>query len=295
MTTLAKFGLQDSSFKQTAVDIVANTYAKAPNGGGSTNWINDYYDDNGWWALGWIASYDLTNDVKYLNTAKDIFEDMTGGWTTPCNGGIWWDKKKTIIGAISNELFLSVGAHLANRVGDSEKEHYRNWAIMEWDWFHGSGIINSDNVINDDIDQITCKNSGKTVWTYNQGVILGGLAELAKATGDNKYIDAAAGIFKGAMNVLTDNGILKEPRTVLDDGAAQFKGVFVRGLAALNERAAQQSYQDFLRRNAESAWNRDKNNEGTIGPDWSGAPQGQYSAISHASGIDLLVATAQVT
>jgi predicted alpha-1,6-mannanase (GH76 family) len=249
----------------------------------------------GWWALGWIASYDLTGDAKYLNTAKDIFEDMTGGWTTPCNGGIWWDKKKTSIAAISNELFLSVAAHLANRVGDSEKEEYRNWATMEWDWFSGSGIINGDNVINDGIDQKTCKNDGKTVYTYNQGVILGGLAELAKATGDNKYTDAAASIAKGAMKVLTDDGILKEPGTNLDEQGAQFKGVFVRGLAALNEKAPQQSYQDFLKTNADSAWNKDKNSEGTIGPDWSGDQQGQYSTTSHASGIDLLVAAAQAT
>lgn len=181
---LARFGQHDASFKQTATDIIANTYAKSPNQKGYSNWKNDYYDDMGWWALGWIAAYDLTSDAKYLNSAKDLFEDMTGGWTTPCNGGIWWNKEKTSIAAIANELFLSTAAHLANRVGGDEKADYVHWAQMEWDWFWTKGFINGDNVINDGIDISTCTNNGQTTFTYNQGVILGGLSELARATGE---------------------------------------------------------------------------------------------------------------
>ncbi|KAG9383614.1 Glycosyl hydrolase [Pyrenophora tritici-repentis] len=108
-----------------------------------------------------IASYDLTNDVKYLNTAKDLFQDMTGGWNTPCKGGIWWSKDRDAIASISNELFLSVAAHLANRHHGKEKDDYANWAQMEWDWFKASGVIGSNNLVNDGIDPATCKNDGK--------------------------------------------------------------------------------------------------------------------------------------
>ncbi|KAJ8105213.1 hypothetical protein OPT61_g10316 [Boeremia exigua] len=120
--TIARFGIQDADFKQAAIDIVSNTYDKSPNQKGYKNWKNDFYDDEGWWAMGWIATYDLTGDQKYLNTAKDLFEDMTTGWTTPCNGGIWWNKPKESIASISNELFLAVGASLANRVPAEEKD-----------------------------------------------------------------------------------------------------------------------------------------------------------------------------
>lgn len=180
--TLARFAQEDAGFKPAAIEIISNTYAKSPNQLGAKGWKNDYYDDMGWWALGWIAAYDLTGDKKYLDSTKDIFEDMTSGWTTPCNGGIWWDKPKTSIAAIANELFLSVAAHLANRVDDNKD--YMNWAIMEWDWFYGSGIINKDHLINDGIDKGTCRNDGKWTFTYTQGVVLGGLSELARATGE---------------------------------------------------------------------------------------------------------------
>ena len=57
--------------------------------------LNDYYDDEGWWALAWIKVYDLTGEPQYLDAASDLFDDMVTGWDTPC-GGIWWDKKRTV-------------------------------------------------------------------------------------------------------------------------------------------------------------------------------------------------------
>jgi hypothetical protein len=188
--TIARFGIADESYKQTAIDIIANTYAKSGDQIGYTDWHNDYYDDMGWWAQGWIAAYDLTGDAKYLDTAKDLFEDMTGGYHTPC-GGIFWNKDAKGIASISNELFLSVGAHLANRVGDNEKENYKNWAQQEWDFIWNSGVINGDNLINDGVDMTTCKNNGESVFTYNQGVVLAGLSELAKAFSDGGFTDVS--------------------------------------------------------------------------------------------------------
>lgn len=44
----------------------------------SPDWVDGSFDDDGWWALAWIAAYDLTREQKYLNTAKDIFESLVG-------------------------------------------------------------------------------------------------------------------------------------------------------------------------------------------------------------------------
>ncbi|KAF1962877.1 Six-hairpin glycosidase [Byssothecium circinans] len=289
---LARFGQIDAAFKPTAINIIANTYSKAPNRQGAKNWLNDYYDDMGWWALGWIASYDLTNDKKYLDTAKYIFEDMTGGWTTPCGGGIWWDKKKTSTNAIANALFFSVAAHLANRVPANEKENYVRWAQMDWDWFKKSGMINGDNLINDGLTLATCKNDGKTTFTYNQGVILGALSEMAKAKSDGGFINHASALTKGSFAKLASSGILTEPvGGTLGEQGAMFKGAYIRGLASLNSNVHEPKYADFLKKNADSVWSKARNAEGLFSDKWQGGST-NVNPTTHASGIDALVAAA---
>lgn len=240
--------------------------------------------------MGWIASYDLTGDVKFLNTAKDLFEDMTGGWSTPCNGGLWWDKNHDYISAISNELFFSVSASLANRVNANEREEYLNWAQMEWDWFRDSGIINDDGLVNDGIRHTDCQNNGDTTWTYNQGVVLAGLSEMARAKSDGGFIKHANRIADAAMSRLTKDGILAEPvGRDLDKTAAQFKGAFMRGLSTLNENEPRQQVTDFIKKNANAAARRDRMNDGVIVDKWQGGSD-HANAGSHAAGIDVLVA-----
>jgi predicted alpha-1,6-mannanase (GH76 family) len=293
--TIAKFGKQDADFKKTAIDIISNTYDKSGNQKGYNAWKNDFYDDEGWWAMGWIASYDLTGDAKYLSTAKDLFEDMTGGWTNPCKGGIWWNKPKESIAAISNELFLAIGASLANRVPAEEKANYQNWAQMEWDWFFNSGVINGDKLINDGVDKTSCQNDGKTTFTYNQGVVLAGLSELARAKGDGDLIRHAKELSSASMAKLTDNGILTEPVDhPLDQQGAMFKGAYVRGLSTLNENEGQQVVTDFLKKNADSALANAVTGDGVIKDRWQGGSDGS-NAASHAAGIDVLVAALQAS
>jgi predicted alpha-1,6-mannanase (GH76 family) len=112
--------------------------------------------------------------MTYLQAANVIFQDMQNG-TSPC-GGIYWSKVDDYTNAIANELYLSVAASLANRM-PSNKEAYTAIAQGQWDWFKASGLINSNNLINDGLTE-QCTNNGQQTWSYNQGVILGGLVEL---------------------------------------------------------------------------------------------------------------------
>ena len=64
---------------------------RATLGGNAAGFLDSCYDDNSWWALGWIAAYDLTQNQDYLDTAIGIFGNLTGSWPTTCaNGGIYW-------------------------------------------------------------------------------------------------------------------------------------------------------------------------------------------------------------
>jgi predicted alpha-1,6-mannanase (GH76 family) len=260
--------------------------------------LNGFYDDEGWWALAWMKVYDVSGNKTHLNAAADIFNDMvTTGYNATC-GGIWWSKKRSYNSAISNELFLSVAAHLANRMEDVNKEYFTNWAKKQWDWFQKSGLINKDWNINDGLDSATCKNNDGMVWSYNQGVILGGLAELAKADKANadSYIDSARNIAVAAVRKLSDkDGILHDPKEPnLGNDGFQFKGVFARNLRDLYAVTKDRWIRQFLIRNAEAVWENARNQtSGEMGTVWSG-PYYPATASSHSAALDVLVAAAAV-
>ena len=263
---------------------------------GFPGFLNKYYDDEGWWALAWIDAYDLTHERRYLAMAQSIFDDMAGGWDETCGGGIWWSKDRKYKNAIANELFLSVAAHLANRAGERAK--FEEWVAKEWRWFRGSGMINGENVINDGlrIDAATgaCTNNGKTVWTYNQGVVLGGLAEWSKA-GHADAIEEAKRIADAALTHLTDkDGVLHDPcEPKCGADGIQFKGIFMRNLRALNGVAPEERYAKAFQVNAEAIWTKDRTPENTFGTVWSGLVT-TPDAGTQSSAVDALVAVLTV-
>ncbi|KAI7278218.1 Six-hairpin glycosidase [Hortaea werneckii] len=253
----------------------------------TSGFLNDYYDDEGWWALAWIAAYDVTHNPQYLSEAESIFEDMNDAYgTTPC-GGLWWDKPHTYVNAIANELFLDVAAHLANRA--FIKSYYLDWAQEEWAWFQSSGMINSESTINDGLDLDTCENNGGTVWSYNQGVILGGLTELSRATGDDSCITRAKEIADAAIAALTEDGILHDPCEPDCGGdGSQFKGVFARNLKILQKASPEDRYATFLDANADSIWENDR--EGSeLSLIWSGPFITPANASTQSSAMDALI------
>ncbi|MCY7323879.1 MAG: carbohydrate-binding protein [Phormidesmis sp. CAN_BIN36] len=270
---------------------LSNTFEKNKR----NNFLNEFYDDEGWWALTWIKAYDLTGEQRYLNMAKTIFNDMKGGWDSTCGGGIWWSKQRKYKNAIANELFLAIAAKLHLRTsGDTGAGSYLDWAQREWNWFRNTGMINRDNLINDGLDN-NCKNNGQLTWTYNQGVILGGLVDLYRSTQDAALLNQARAIADAAIRVLAPNGILREPcEPDCGQDGPQFKGIFVRYLGDLYQATQQSTYKDFILRNADSIWSNCRNNANQFGLCWANAFD-SADAVRQSSAIDALNASLVVT
>jgi len=262
--------------------------------------INDYYDDNGWWALAWVAAFDLTRDGRYLDAARTIFAHNTGGWDQNCRGGLWWNTTKNYKNAITNELFLTLAALLHQRTpGDRS---YLTWAERAWEWFSASGLIGPSGLINDGLTP-ACANNGGTTWTYNQGVILGGLAALSEITGDRAYLQRGESIANAALSKLVTAatarppGILVEPCERAPGGCdgdqAQFKGIFVRYLSDLWLAGRQPAYRTFILANARSLWDNNKNAGHQFGLRWTG-PFDRADAARQSSALDGLNAAVAV-
>jgi rhamnogalacturonyl hydrolase YesR len=326
ITTLADLTAVDSVTSILTNPIFINTFAKAPNFNPTqsktikmeeydylsrdngaqkplaiitASFINNFYDDDAWWALAWIRVYDLTHNDVYLDAAVDIFYEMAfNGHNATC-GGMYWNQDHQEQNAITNELFLSLAAHLATRVDNSD--YYIGWALRQWSWFESSGLIQPSGLVVDGLDNTTCvARSNAPTFSYNQGVILGALVELNKIHPNETYINIAHTIATAAIENLSNaNGILTEfgsnGNSDLGLDGPVFKGVFIRNLRILQQATGNEDYASFIRKNADSISSTNRspvhNIYGNVWDEFGGlvSPQG------HCAAMDAIVAAAAVS
>lgn len=189
---------------------------------------------------------------------------------------------------------------------DNEKAEYLDAAVSGWNWYDNTGLINDDNLVNDGPGD-DCKgdpNSG--VYTYNQGVIISALVELASAAGDDKYVDVAETLADAAIAdgspFLDHNGILadgcdKDQSCSGGDGSA-FKGALIRGLRKVNGVRPKDEWKQFMEKNAQSIWNNDlaiKDGGCHNGLYWSGPYAVIDEPIAQAVALDGLTAALAAT
>jgi predicted alpha-1,6-mannanase (GH76 family) len=213
---------------------------------------------------------------------------------------VWWSKDlkhSAYKNAITNELFLAIAASLANRATDpARKAEYLSWALKEWRWFSDSGMINTENMINDGLNATNpaaCTNNRQTTWTYNQGVILGGLVELYNADHDPALLHRAKMIASAAMtHLVTAKGVLEEPPGGGPD-LPQFKGVFMRNLVLLNRVAPNAQYKLFADTNADSIWSKAQGANYEFGASWQG-PFDSGDGTRQTSALDALITAVEM-
>lgn len=239
------------------------------------NFTSRAIDDSGWWALTWITTYDLTGDQKYLDMAVTIGEFMNDFWDpSTCGGGIWWDEERTYKNAVTNGQWIRLTAELHNRI-ESDTVWLERSQIA-WDWYLSSGMINEDGLLNDGLTD-ACENNGDHVYTYNQGLAIGGALELWRATGDPQLLEQARYFADSALaeGALFTEGILTEWTDVLgettNDNHKQFKGIFLRYLMDLADATGDDRYRDVVASQAATIWEQDRTIADRLGVRWAGA------------------------
>ena len=285
---------------------IANTYTAARYQGPQKDtlgpFVDTWTDDDGWWGLAWVDAYDYAKTYdpahadRYLALAKNIFAYMASQWDTgDCGGGLWQNQKPTHTkDAIANEVFLSLATSLYRR---TREQGYLDWALREWKWFGATGMLNSDHLVDDHLASVKsthpapCTPHRAQFWSYNQGVILGGLTDLYEITRTTnaKFAQNALALAAEIADCVTDQhcggntsiskfplvdslGILTEacgtnPCTYAP--SYQFKGIFVRNLVQLNKVTGK--YTAFLAANAHSVWTQDRNSNNLFGFYWDGS------------------------
>ena len=257
------------------------------------NFVSRAIDDSAWWGLAWIAAYDRTRESRYLAMATTIAGYVHQYWDTgTCGGGVWWDRERTYKNAVTAGLYVRLVASVHNRTpGDTVWLQRTRTAAS---WYLGSGMINAAGLVNDGLTR-DCRNNGQTVWTYNQGLAVGGMVEAWRATGDATFLDAARRLADAGVSGLTRDGVLTESCDIgtaaCDDNQKQFKGVFSRYVADLARVTG--GYTDFARRQADSIWSRDRDALNRLGQRWAGGSPNQLDWRTQASALGALTAAAQ--
>jgi hypothetical protein len=300
-------GLIGSSWWQAAVALsTVETYAQATGDDSydalvssafalhsGSDFENDADDDTAWWALVWLQAYDVTRLPAYLSMAETDANYIHQDWNRTCGGGIWWLRDPGYYkNAVTNELFLELTAWLHNSIDGDVK--YLSWAEAEWSWFERSGMINGNGLVNDGLGG-DCQNNGDPTWTYNQGVILAGLAQLYQATGTRSLLTTAERIARAAIGQLTVGGVLTEPcrgadcEARLDADQQAFKGIFVLDLKVLAVTAKTSQFNSFFADQARFIDDDDTSDAHDLGISWAG-PVTDVSSSTQASALAALVA-----
>jgi len=277
----------------------------------NANWpaiLGGSNDDAGWIVLAlWkIADYKGARGQDaspYLNAASKIYDIIAGQWDGTCGGGVWWSTAHTYKNAITNQLFLLISAngYLRNR-----NPTYLTNAQNTWNWLKSSGMRNSAGLWNDGLDTNTCRNNGQTTWTYNQGVIASGLANLYAATGDKTLLGEAEITLDATIRNLVTNNILREScDNALSGGAVCnqdqqiFKGLWTKHLQyyldMANDPARTAKYSSFLGSQTSAVFHFGTNANNDVGSVWYAPDQGGsiFTPKTSAGGLEAHVAAAK--
>jgi hypothetical protein len=204
-----------------------------------------YTDDNEWIALELTSVGRLGLWGGAVSRAKRVFELALSHWDRdaghPCSGGIFWtersdiDDRNTVSTAPAAELALQLYAV-------TKQARYLQWGHRFYHWVE-TCMGRDDGLFADHLDLAGRRDW--TVWSYNQGTMIGASVMLARATGQKLYLERAEQLAATALSYFTPARLEGEPPS--------FAAIFVHNLLALEQldpdptlRARLQAYADAL-------------------------------------------------
>ena len=117
-------------------------------------------DDKLWVVLTYLrgAAYAQSHDKQwvkpFLKRAKGFYRQASSGWdNSNSGGGMYWGGGSKYKNAVTTELWISASIGMYEAF---KEESMLQAAIRAWAWFNMSGMINSEGLVNDGLDN-NCK------------------------------------------------------------------------------------------------------------------------------------------
>lgn len=256
---------------------------------------NDYYDDMLWMGLALLRAYQITEKEEYKDSVLELWEEIKGGWNDHCQGGIAWRKQQLDYkNTPANGPAVILAARLYREFG---KKEYLEWAEKIFSWLDENLVDQNTGFVWDGKNR---EGKGKIdkdwQFTYNQGVYIGAAVELFKITEEINFLEKADKTADTAMVRLT----LPGENIIQDEGQEDgglFKGIYVRYLTKLIVTLAKtkteqefnyKEYIEHLEINAESAWEKSRNEKGIFNNDWTEKTDTKIDLSTNLSGVFLM-------
>ena len=252
--------------------------------------VNRYYDDMAWMALALLRAEEVAG-VDTRGLVRDLWSDIAAAWHAE-HGGIVWRRAdpRPFTNAPANGPAALLGARLHRRHGDPAD---LDLALRIADWLQDTLVDPGTGIVWDGIHPADDPGPDRTLYTYNQGTVVGAEVELWRATGDAAHLDRARRTAGAALDHFAEpHGGVLPSEGVGDTGL--FKGILARYLGEL---VRADPLQGGVAARARAALTR----SGTalapaaghpIGVDWSRPGHGRPTLNSHVSAVLLLEALA---
>ncbi|NLI77410.1 MAG: hypothetical protein GX442_13340 [Candidatus Riflebacteria bacterium] len=192
-----------------------------------------FYDDNAWIGLDFVQAWRVSGDRKWLDKARGILTFLKEGLHK--DGGLYWKEKEARMSR--NTASNGPALQLALAIYEATHERqYLDFARNLEKFMYGS-LRSPDGLFWDNLgDDGTTE---KTIWSYNQGTMLGADVQFYRLTGDRKYLARAKQTADAAVAFFgTDDRLWKQPPA--------FNAVFFRNLLKLEEFFPDAGYRKIL-------------------------------------------------
>lgn len=248
--------------------------------------VNRYYDDMAWMAIALLRA-DEVADADTGALVRELWTDIRGGWDEQ-HGGIVWrrDDPRPYTNAPANGPAAILAALLHGRHGDPAD---LDWARRIADWLQDTLVDPGSGIVWDGTHPYEDPAVDRTVWTYNQGTVVGAEVQLWQITGDRVHLDRAQ---RTATAALDRYGVSGFPVEGGGDGSL-FKGILARYLGDL-VRADPDGSQRVRAALTSNGTSVAAVAGGPIGIDWQHPATSEVGLGSEVSGALLLEALARL-
>ncbi|WAQ83208.1 hypothetical protein PtA15_3A577 [Puccinia triticina] len=207
--------------------------------------LGRWNDDILWHSLEGAEFYGA-NSIKgpWITPAQKTYDQTYQQWDDGCGGGIYWlGPSQNIDMSLANRhLSLTTQLEFIQQGARNFMANKNHTALDLWkaamDWVFSSGLGNvQTGVLYDGMNVGECGKFTSHIWSYNYGALLGALAWMHKATGNNTYLDLVAPFYNYAQltfsgqkvsNVVTETC---EPGAKCNRDQQGFKAIYLRNLA----------------------------------------------------------------